>query len=115
MDGAVEVRDLLLQLVDPLRQVLAAGEDRALGFLDVALQAVHDRLVVVDDDVEDGPDCRGRPGAGQVRVLLEMPARALVVAGLVVADGDHEADAEEEVELAEDHLPVLSASYLAVR
>ncbi len=107
MDGAVEVRDLLLELVDPLRQVLAAGEDRALGVLDVALEPVHDRLVVVDDRVEDGPDRGGRPCPREVRVLLQMLARSLVVAGLVVADRDDEADAEEEVELAEDHLAVL--------
>ena len=107
MDGAVEVGDLLLQLVDPLGQVLAAGEDRSLGVLDVVLQAVDDGLVVVDDHVEDGPDRGGRPRAGEIRIALEMLARALVVACFVVADGDHEADAEEEVELAEDHLPVL--------
>ena len=76
---AVEVRDLAPQQVDPARRRGRAGEDHVLDLLDVALEALDHRRVVVDDLVRDGPQHRGRTLVEQRRALLEPQPRAVQV------------------------------------
>ena len=89
--GAVEVAHLAAQQVDPLDRRDAAGEDRLLDLLDVALELLDDRRVVVDDLVEDRPQRRQRPLAQQLRPLLQPQPRGVQVARRALADGDDEA------------------------
>lgn len=53
--GAIEVVDLLLELVDALGRIDVPGEDRLLDRLDVDLKLLDDRLIVIDDPVENPP------------------------------------------------------------
>ena len=65
--AAQELHELALEEVDPLRRVvLLRREHRVLDLVDVALEAVQDRQVVVDDVVDDRPE----DGAGAAREEL---------------------------------------------
>ena len=98
---AVELVDLRLQEVDPLREVVMAGEDRLLDLLDLALQGLDGGQVVVDHHVENAPDDRGRADLEQLGMLLDPDARANRVSSGAVPHGDHEPDADEDVDLSE--------------
>ena len=65
------------------------AEDLGLDLGDVVVDPVDDRLVVVDDLVEDRPDGRRRARLEQLRMRLELLAHAGQLAGGPVADGDH--------------------------
>ena len=65
---------------------------------------LDDRAVVVDDRVQDRPSRRGRTALHQLRVPLEVPSGTLGLATLPVADSDHGARPEEDVELPEHNL-----------
>jgi hypothetical protein len=110
---AVEVGHLAAQGVDPLGRRDGAREHGLLNLLDVALEALDDRRVVVDDLVEDGPERRRGPGGEQVRVGLEPQPGAVQVARDALAHGDHEARADEDRDLAE--LDLLALGVVARR
>ena len=97
----VELDHLALEEVDPLGRVGGLLEDLLLDLGDVVVDPVDDRLVVVDDLVEDRPDRRRGPLLEQVGAILEPLAGVAEVARRAVADGDHVAAREEEVDLAE--------------
>ena len=108
LDGAMELDHLAAEEVDPLGGVdVAGGEHLALDLGDVVVDARGHRLVVVDDLVEDRPGRRSGPDVDEVGTPLEAQARLLEVAGAAVADRDHVAGAEEEVDLAEVDLLAL--------
>ena len=101
-DRAAELEHLALEAVDALGRVGArAREDLGLDLLDVDRDAVDDREVVVDDAVGDRVEHRARADPEQVRMRLEVQAHVVQRAGLAVADGDHEARAEEDHHLAD--------------
>jgi len=98
----VELDHLALQQVDALGRVGAGvREDLPLDLLDVLVEPVDDRLVVVDDPVEDGVQHRPRAEAEQVGPALDLLADVAEGAGRLVADRDHELGADEEHDLAE--------------
>ena len=72
-----------------------------LDLLDVGLEPLDDRRVVVDDLVEDRPQHRGRALLEQLRAGLQPQPRAVQVAGDALAHGDDEAGADEDRDLAE--------------
>ena len=78
-----------------------AREDLGLDLLDVDGDAVDDREVVVDDAVGDRVEDRARADAQEIGVGLEVQAHVVQRAALAVADGDHEARAEEDHHLAD--------------
>jgi hypothetical protein len=65
-------------------------EDLGLDLLDVLVQPVDHRLVVVDDPVHDRVQHRPRPEAEQVGPALDPLAHVDEGAGRRVADRDHE-------------------------
>ena len=103
LDGAVELDHLAAQEVDPLGRVdVALGEDLVLDLGDVVVDPGGDRLVVVDDLVEDRPGGGGRADLDQFRAGLEPLSRAGARAlpspcriAITIAG------AEEQVDLAE--------------
>jgi hypothetical protein len=99
----MQVVDLLFELVDAFGRIGVAGEDRLLDRLDVVLDLLDYRLVVIDDRVEDPPDHRRRAALEQRRTLLQPLPRAGQVAGIAMAHGDRVAGAEEHVDLTELH------------
>ena len=104
LHGAVELDHLALQEVDArVGSACSSLEDLLLDLLDVVVDPVDDREVVVDDLVEDRPDRRRGPELEQVGALLELAPRAACssLAG-PVADGDHVAAGRaNSVDLAE--------------
>ena len=101
MHGARELGDLAAQEVDAPGLVALVAEDGALDLVDVVLQALDHRLVVVDDLVEHRPEDRRRAELRYLRMLLEALARAAQVARLAMAHDDDIAVADEDVDLAE--------------
>src|SRR5215204_4931513 len=98
----VELDHLALEQVDALGRVAAlVGEDLGLDLLDVLVEAVDHRLVVVDDPVEDRVQHRPGAEAEQVGPALDPLADVAEGAGRLVADRDHELGADEEHDLAE--------------
>ena len=81
MHGAVEVGRLAAQEVDALGRRGGRAEDRPLDLLDVALEALDHRRVVVDHLVQHRPQDGGRSLLEQLRPLLEPQPRAVQVAG----------------------------------
>ena len=98
-DRALELDHLAGQLVDPLRRVRVTLEDLQLDLVDVALQAVEDRPVVVHDLVQNAVQHGERPMPQQLRIVLEPPADGAEVGLVGVPDGDHEVRPEEQVDL----------------
>ena len=99
-DRAVEVEHLALHRVDPLGRVRAVGREHVvLDLLDVGLDRLHHRLVVVDDPVDD----RVQHGAGaepqQVRPALDLQPH-VVQAALAVAHRHDEVAVDEQQDLA---------------
>ena len=84
-----------------------AGEDGRLDLLDVALEALDDRHIVVDDRVEDRPEDRHRALLEQLRTVLEPQPRAVQVARDSLTHRDDEPPGDED-----RHLPELD--FLAV-
>jgi hypothetical protein len=78
-----------------------AGEDRPLHLLDVALVALHDGRVVVDDLVQDRPQHRRGPDLEQLRMLLQTQPRPVELARDALPHGDHERRPDEDADLAE--------------
>ena len=77
------------------------GEHLLLDFLDVVVDALDDRLVVVHDLVDDRVAGRRRCRSRAAPARSSRPLRALVQrARLAVADRDHERAADEDVDLA---------------
>jgi hypothetical protein len=99
--GAVEVAHLAAELVDALNRRGGAGEDDLLELLDVTLDLLDHRRVVVDDLVEDRPERRRRPCTQQLRALLQAQPGSVEVARRALAHGDQEAPPEEDRDLAE--------------
>ena len=100
----VEGERLALELVDALRAVRPIGREHlVLHLLHVLLEAVDRGLVVVhhlvDDRVHHGPGA----GLEQLRVALEALAHVVQVAGLAVADRDHEVLSREHEDLPQLH------------
>ena len=111
MDGAVEIGGLAAQEVDPLGGRGRSAEHGLLDLLDVLLEALDHRCVVIDDRVEDRPQDRRRALLEQFGPLLEPFPRAVEVARLALADGDHEPTREEHRDLADvHHLAVLDVT-----
>src|SRR5512132_1998237 len=98
---ALELDDLSGQLVYPARDRGARGEDLVLDLVDVSLQAGHDRLVAVNDVVDDRVHDRQRAAAEQIRPRLEAPPHGPQLRRVAVADGDHELGANEDRDLTE--------------
>jgi hypothetical protein len=71
-DGALQAEQVTLQIVDVLGGLAAivAAEDLFLELLEVLLELVDDREVVVDDEVHEGIE-------HEARALLEEVRRAL--------------------------------------
>ena len=95
-----------------MRSVGAAAPAKTvrLDLLDVALEPLDDRRVVVDDLVEDRPQHRGRALAEQLRPLLEPQPGAVQVARDALADGDHEASGRRRRETSPNSTSSRSSS-----
>ena len=102
--GALELDDLARQLVDAPRDLRIASEDLHLDLVDVLLQPGHHRRVAVDDAVEDRVQDGLRPTREQLRVVLHAVSDEAEVGRPAMADRQHEAGADEDVDLAELHL-----------
>jgi len=98
---AEELDHLALEEIDPLGRLLALAEYLCLDHLDVVLDALGDRVVVVDHLVEDGPYDRGRAQLEQLGSLLQPLAGRAELACLAVAHRDHVVAGGEQVHLAE--------------
>jgi hypothetical protein len=103
-DRTAELQDLALELVDPLCVVLlVAAEDLRLDLLNVVVDGGGHLLVGVDDPVRRGVQHAGRPVREQrgprLRGVQVSPDCGEHVA-VAVADGDHEALADEHGDLA---------------
>jgi hypothetical protein len=101
-DRAPELDDLALQAVDPLGRVARLlGEDVLLDLVDVLGQPLDHDGVVVDDAVGHGVEHGAGADAQELRPLLELEADVVQRAGLPMAHRDHEARADEDVDLAD--------------
>ncbi len=103
-DGALELDDLLRQLVDAAAHLGVATEDLGLDLVDVLLQPGHHRRVAVHHAVHDGVQDRLRPQPQELGVALHPPAHGAQVRGQAVADGDDEIGTDEDMDLPEVHL-----------
>ena len=98
----MELDHLALEQVDALGRVAPlVREDLGLDLLDVLVEPVDHRLVVVHDPVEDGVQHRPGAEAEQVGAALDLLADVAEGAGRLVADRDHELGADEQHDLAE--------------
>jgi hypothetical protein len=98
----VELDHLALEQVDAFGRVGALlREDLGLDLLDVVVEPVDHRLVVVHHPVQDGVQHRPGAEAEQVGAALDALADVAEGAGRLVADRDHELGAEEQHDLAE--------------
>jgi hypothetical protein len=105
----MELERLALQEVDPLGRIRpGGGEDLGLHLGNVVFEAVDDRLVVVDDPVEDRVEDGARPALEKLRAFLEAAAHLGKAARRPVPYRDDEGFAHEKEDLAEvDLLGVL--------
>src|SRR5512132_1494548 len=105
----MELDHLALQVVDARgrgRDVVV--EDVLLHLLDVVLDRIGDRDVVVHDLVEDRPDGRGRPKAQEIRTCLQSLPCGGELAAQPMPHRDHVPGAGEEMDLTEvDDLAIL--------
>lgn len=99
--GALELDHLAGEFVDAARDLGVAAEDLGLDLVDVDLDARHDRLVAVDDRVQNRVEHRLRTEPEQLGRLLQTAAHPRQIGGRAMPDGDHEVGADEDVELAE--------------
>src|SRR5439155_19537687 len=102
-DRALEAEEVAFQAVDALARRLRerAGEDRLLEPVELVLERVDDREVVVDHEVHDGVEHESRPlaeeGGGALATLPDLGVRQR----RPVPDGEDGARADEDVRLAE--------------
>ena len=78
-----------------------AGEELELDLVDVVLESGDDRLVLVDDLVDDRVQHAEGSALEKFWSALQARAHPLQIGRLRVADGDHEVRADEDVHLAE--------------
>ena len=98
---ALELDHLSGQLIDATGDGWAAAEDLILDLVDVVLEAGDDRLIAVDDVVDDRVRDRHRAPPEQVRARLEPPPHRPQLRRIAVAHGDDELRADEDRDLAE--------------
>ena len=98
---ALELDHLSCQLVDATGDGRAAAEDLVLDLVDVVLEAGDDRLIAVDDVVDDRVRDRHRAPPQQIRARLEPPTHRPQLRRVAVAHGDDELRADEDLDLAE--------------
>src|SRR3954453_17712546 len=112
-DRTLHLEHLALEAVDALRRVRGVvGEDLLLDLLDVDLEALHRRLVVVDDAVDDRVEHRAGPAAQEVGPPLDRLADRVQIARVAVANGDDERRVDEEHDLAAaDHLLAVDVAH----
>src|SRR6185436_3582973 len=89
---------------DALCRIPALDEDPVLDGLDVSLQRLGHRSILVDDRVEDAPDDRGGPALEELGALLQAPADLRRIGGRAVADRDDVSRSDEQLELPELNL-----------
>ena len=96
---ALELDHLSGQLIDAAGDGRTAAEDFILNLVDVVLEAGDDRLVAVDDMVDNRVrDCH-RALAGQVRARLQPTTHRPQLRRVTVAHGDDELRADEDRDL----------------
>src|SRR5215212_3006232 len=97
----LEFDHLARELVDPTRHAGITPEDLGLYLLDVVLEAVDHRSVVVHDAVHDSVQDRLRSTAQELGVGLQALAYLTQIRCLTVAHGHHEVFSHEDVYFAE--------------
>jgi len=99
--GPLELDDLPGQFVDPPGHRGVAVEKLVLDLVDVVLQAGDHRGVLVHHLVQDRVEHRLRAQAQQLRAVLQPAADLSEVGGFGLPDTDHEARADEDMQLPE--------------
>src|SRR4029453_1062550 len=97
---ALELDHFSYQLIDATGNGGAATEYLVLDLVDVVLEAGDDRLIAVDDVVDDRVSDRHRPPPQHVRARLAPPTYPPQLRRIAMADGDHELRANEDRDLA---------------